>query len=47
LLNFRLKSGILKLDKNTRFEMVLPESGSFQKTEYKTDRSAELKKVEG
>lgn len=47
LLNFRLKSGTLKLDKIQNFEMKLPESGSFQKTEYKTDRTEELKKVEG
>jgi acetolactate decarboxylase len=47
LLDFRLKSGTLKLDKIRKFEMLLPESGSFQKTEYKTDRTGELKKVEG
>ncbi len=47
LLDFQLKTGKLKLDKIRRFEMVLPESDSFQKTEYKTDRSSELKKVEG
>jgi acetolactate decarboxylase len=47
LLDFRLTSGTLKLDKIRKFEMVLPESGSFQKTEYKTDRISELKKVEG
>jgi acetolactate decarboxylase len=47
LLDFQLKSGKLKLDKIRYFEMLLPESGSFQKTEYKTDRSAELIKVEG
>jgi len=47
LLDFQLKSGKLKLDKIRHFEMLLPESGSFRKTEYKTDRGAELKKVEG
>lgn len=47
LLDFRMKSGKLKLDKIRNFEMLLPESGSFQKTEYKTDRTGELKKVEG
>ncbi len=47
ILDFQLKSGKLKLDKIRHFEMLLPESGSFQKTEYKTDRSAELIKVEG
>jgi acetolactate decarboxylase len=47
LLDFRLKSGKLKLDRIQNFEMKLPNSGSFQKTEYKTDRSDELKKVEG
>jgi len=47
LLDFRLKSGKLKLDKIQNFEMKLPDSGSFQKTEYKTDRTEELKKVEG
>lgn len=47
LLDFRLKSGKLKFEKIRNFEMQLPESGSFQKTEYKTDRTGELKKVEG
>ena len=47
LLDFKLKSGILKLDKIQKFEMQLPESDSFQKTEYKTDRTGELEKVEG
>ena len=47
LLSFHLKSGKLKLNRIRKFEMLLPESGSFQKTEYKTDRASELKKVEG
>ena len=47
LLGFQLKSGILKLDRITNFEMQLPESGDFQNSEFKTDRSEELKKVEG
>lgn len=47
LLDFHLKWGKLKWDKIRKFEMLLPESRSFQKTEYKTDRTGELKKVEG
>jgi len=47
LLDFHMKTGILKLDRITNFEMQLPETKSFQKTEYNTDRSGELKKAEG
>lgn len=47
LLDFQLKHGKLKLDRITKFELLLPESESFRKTEYKTDRADELKKVEG
>lgn len=47
LLSFRLKSGKLKLDKIRNFEMLLPESGSFRKTEYQSDRTGELMTVEG
>jgi acetolactate decarboxylase len=47
LLGFRLKSGLLKLEKIRNFEMQLPETGAFQKNEFKTDRTEELKKVEG
>lgn len=47
LLDFHLKTGILKLDRISNFEMQLPETGSFQKTEYNTDRSGDLKKAEG
>ena len=47
LLGFRLKSGLLKLDRIRKFEMLLPESGAFQKSEFKTDRSEQVKEVEG
>jgi acetolactate decarboxylase len=47
LLGFQLKSGMLKLDRIEKFEMQLPSSGDFQKSEFKTDRSSELKEVEG
>ena len=47
LLGFRLKSGMLKLDRIQNFKMLLPESGDFQKSEFKTDRSEEVKEVEG
>jgi len=47
VLGFQLKSGMLKLDRITKFEMLLPESDGFQKGEFKTDRSKELEKVEG
>lgn len=47
LLGFRLKSGILKLDRIRKFEMQLPESGAFQQSEFKTDRSEQVKEVEG
>jgi acetolactate decarboxylase len=47
LLGFQLKSGMLKLDRIEKFEMQLPTSGDFQKSEFKTDRSDELKEVEG
>lgn len=47
LLDFHLKTGMLKLDRITNFEIQLPETKSFQKTEYNTDRSGELKKAEG
>ena len=46
LLGFQLKSGKLKLDRISKFEMQLPESGAFQKSEFKTDRSAEVKEAE-
>lgn len=47
LLGFKLKSGILKLDRITNFKMRLPESGAFQKSEFRTDRSVQVKEVEG
>ena len=47
LLDFELKSGRLLLDKIDRFEMQLPSSEDFENSEFKTDRSEELKKVEG
>lgn len=47
LLDFRLKSGMLKLDRIRKFEMQLPESGAFQKSDFKTDRSDQVKEVEG
>ena len=47
LLGFQLKSGMLKLDRIEKFEMQLPTSGDFQNSEFKTDRSDELKEVEG
>ena len=47
LLDFKLKSGMLKLDRIRKFEMQLPESDDFQKSEFKTDRSKELKEAEG
>lgn len=46
LLGFQLKSGILKLDRIRNLEMQLPESGAFQKSEFKTDRSEQVKEVE-
>jgi acetolactate decarboxylase len=47
LLGFQLKSGMLKLDRIQNFKMLLPESGAFQQSEFKTDRSEEVKEVEG
>jgi len=47
LLDFRLKSGMLKLDRISKFEMQLPDSDEFKKSEFKTDRSGELKEAEG
>jgi acetolactate decarboxylase len=46
LLGFKLKSGMLKLDRIQKFEMQLPESDAFQKSEFKTDRSAQVKEAE-
>jgi acetolactate decarboxylase len=46
LLEFRLKSGSVTLDKIERFEMILPNEGDFLESEFETDRSGELKKVE-
>jgi len=46
LLDFQLKTGMLKLDRISKFEMQLPESGAFQKSEFKTDRSAQVKEAE-
>jgi acetolactate decarboxylase len=46
LLGFQLKSGMLKLDRISKFEMQLPDSGAFQKSEFKTDRSAQVKEAE-
>jgi acetolactate decarboxylase len=46
LLDFQLKSGMLKLDRISKFEMQLPESGDFQKSDFKTDRSAQVKEAE-
>ncbi len=46
LLGFQLKSGMLKLDRIHKFEMQLPESGDFQSSEFKTDRSEQVKEVE-
>lgn len=47
LLGFKLKSGILKLDRIKNFKMQLPESGAFEKSEFMTDRSEQVKEVEG
>lgn len=47
LLGFQLKSGMLKLDRITNFEMQLPESGGFQEGDFKVDRTKEIKEVEG
>ena len=47
LLDFHLKKGKLKLDRIEKFEMQLPGSGDFQNSEFKTDRSDEVKEVEG
>lgn len=46
LLGFQLKSGMLKLDRISKFEMVLPESGAYQQSEFKTDRSEQVKEAE-
>jgi acetolactate decarboxylase len=46
LLEFRLEKGSVTLDKIERFEMILPNEGDFLKSEFETDRSGELKKVE-
>lgn len=46
LLGFQLKSGMLKLDRISHFEMQLPESMAFQNSEFKTDRSEQVKQVE-
>lgn len=47
VLDFQLSSGTLELQKLDHFEMLLPKSGAFLHSEYKTDRSAEVKQVEG
>ncbi len=47
LLGFELKSGKLLLDKIDRFEMQLPSSEDFQRSELGIDRTEELKQVEG
>lgn len=46
LLDFQLKSGMLILDRIRKFEMQLPESVAFQKSEFKTDRSTQLNEAE-
>lgn len=46
LLGFKLKSGVLKLDRIYNFEMKLPESVAFHNSEFKTDRSEQVKEVE-
>lgn len=46
LLDFHLKSGMLKLDRISKFEMQLPESSAFQKSEFKIDRSEQVKEAE-
>ena len=46
LLGFQLKSGMLKLDRISKFEMQLPETDSFQASEFKTDRSEQVKEAE-
>jgi len=46
LLDFQFKSGMLILDRIRKFEMQLPESVAFQKSEFKTDRSTQLNEAE-
>jgi len=47
LLGFELENGVLEIDQINQFEMLLPDNSGFKKSEYKTDRSDETKKVEG
>jgi acetolactate decarboxylase len=46
LLGFKLKSGMLKLDRISKFEMQLPESGDFQKSDLSVDRSVHVGEAE-
>jgi len=46
LLAFELLEGELVLDKIKRFEMILPDDGDFLDSEFETDLSKELGKVE-
>lgn len=46
LLGFQLKAGLLKLDRIEKFEMQLPGTVDFQNSEFKTDRSEQVREVE-